>query len=100
MLPNSCVLNALASLCEKLETDEPFQEKRKELQELCLEHRNLVERRYDASDRPELRLQMEAQAEHMGIAMVGLLAQLLKTKTRSRCRFPLDNYVRRPQHRL
>ena len=80
MLPNNAVLNALASLCGKLGTDERFpQEKRKEAQALCLDHRNLVERHYEASVRPDLREQMEAQAEHLGIAMVGLLAQLLQT---------------------
>jgi hypothetical protein len=36
MLPNNCVLNALASLCEKLETDEPFQEKRKSFKSCAL----------------------------------------------------------------
>jgi hypothetical protein len=79
MLPNNSVLNALASLCGKLETDERFpKEKRKEAQELFLEHRNLVERHYETPDRADLRLQIEAQAEHLGMAMVGLLAQLLQ----------------------
>lgn len=79
MLPNNSVLNALASLCGKLRTDERFpEEKRKEAQELFLEHRHLVERHYEMHDRADLRLQMEAQAEHLGMSMVGLLAQLLQ----------------------
>jgi len=77
MLPNNSALNALASLCEKLETAEHFpQEKRKEAQELRLEREKLVERHPNASG--DFRQQMEAEAEHVGIAMVGLLAQLLQ----------------------
>jgi hypothetical protein len=78
MLTNSSVLSHLASFCGKLETDERFPQQRKEAQELRHEHRNLVERHYEASGRPDLREQMEAQAEHLGIAIVDLLAQLLK----------------------
>ena len=71
MQPDNSVLNALASLSEKLSMDERFvPEKRREAQEMFFEHRNLVE------DHAGTRT--EAQTEHLGMAMVLFLAKLLQ----------------------
>jgi hypothetical protein len=73
MQPNNSVLNVLASLCEKLSTDERFApEKRKEAQEMYFEHRNLIEDHAQATT--------EARAEHLGMSIVLFLAGLLQVK--------------------
>ena len=61
--------------------DEQFpQDKRRDAQELSVEHRNLVERYYEASAQPDLREQMDVQSENLGISMVALLSELLGLK--------------------
>jgi hypothetical protein len=76
MLPNNSVLNDLSSLCRKLEMDQRFpHEKRKEAKRLSFNHSQLVNRHYG---QPDLREHIEARAEHLGIEIVDLLAQLLQ----------------------
>ncbi len=78
MIPNSSVLNALASVCRKLETDRRFPQKERTMaHEFRLEHETLVDRHHEASVQPDLREQMEAQADDLGIAIVDLVTKLL-----------------------
>ena len=78
MIPNDSVLNALASLCERVETSGRFpQEERKKAHEFRLDHQVLIDRHQEPSLQPEIREQIEAQAGHLGIAMVDFAAQLL-----------------------
>jgi hypothetical protein len=83
MQPNNLVLNALASLCEKLSKDERFApEKRKEAQEMYFEHKNLVEDHAEANT--------EARAGHLGMSIVLFLAGLLQIEATHEMRIFAD----------
>lgn len=81
MLPNNSVLNALASLCEKLEMDSRLPPpKQEEARELYLEHRDLVERHHSGAIQANQLQRIEAQAEYLGISMIDLVDQVLQTR--------------------